>query len=125
MKQMTLTHLLLLMLMAGAAQAQQRHEFSAKQAIDYAHKNSAQIKNALLDVQIQEQTNKEVTATALPQISGSAGMNYYPNVAVQTLPNFISPAVYGVLINEGVKNGSGGDIKMPNDIGYIQAQFGT
>lgn len=120
-----LTQLLLILLLAGAAQAQQRHEFSAKQAVEYARKNSAQIKNALLDVQIQEQTNKEITASAFPQINGSAGVNYFPNVAVQTLPNFISPAVYGVLIDEGVKNGSGADIKMPNDIGYIQAQFGT
>ncbi|WP_121353603.1 TolC family protein [Flavisolibacter nicotianae] len=115
----------LFVLFAGTAQAQQRHEFSAKQAVEYAQKNSAQIKNALLDVQIQEQTNKEITASAFPQINGNAGVNYFPNVAVQTLPNFISPAVYGVLIDEGVKNGSGADIKMPNDIGYIQAQFGT
>ena len=122
---MKIRNLLLLLLLAGAAQAQERHEFSARQAVDYARKNNVQVKNALLDVQIQQQTNKEVTASALPQLNASAGLNYYPNVAVQTLPNFISPAVYGVLINEGVKNGSGADIKMPNDIGYIQAQFGT
>lgn len=125
MKQLKLMPFLLLLLSAGTAQAQQRHEFSAKQAVEYARKNSAQIKNALLDVQIQEQTNKEITASAFPQITGSAGVNYFPNVAVQTLPNFISPAVYGVLIDEGVKNGSGQDIKMPTDIGYIAAQFGT
>lgn len=125
MKQMKMTNWLFLLLLAGGAQAQQRHEFSARQAVDYARKNNVQVKNALLDVQIQEQTNKEITASAYPQINGSTSMNYYPNVAVQTLPNFISPAVYGVLIDEGVKNGSGGDIKMPNDIGFIQAQFGT
>lgn len=124
MKQLRLMPFLFV-LFAGTAEAQQRHEFSARQAVEYAQKNSAQIKNALLDVQIQEQTNKEITASAFPQINGSAGVNYFPNVAVQTLPNFISPAVYGVLIDEGVRNGSGADIKMPNDIGYIQAQFGT
>lgn len=117
--------LLLLLVFAGTVQAQERHEFSAKQAVEYAHKHSAQVKNALLDVQIQAQTNKEITASAFPQINGSVGLNYFPNVAVQTLPNFISPAVYGVLINEGVKNGNGNDIKMPSDIGYIAAQFGT
>lgn len=125
MKQINVKQLLALLLLPGLLQAQQRHEFSARQAVEYAQKNSVQIKNALIDVQIQEQTNKEVTASAFPQISASSGLNYFPNVAVQTLPNFISPAVYGVLINEGVRNGSGSTIKMPTDIGYIAAQFGT
>lgn len=125
MRQPKMMPLLLLLVFAGTVQAQERHEFSAKQAVEYAHKHSAQVKNALLDVQIQAQTNKEITASAFPQINGSVGLNYFPNVAVQTLPNFISPAVYGVLINEGVKNGNGNDIKMPSDIGYIAAQFGT
>ena len=37
------------------SRAQERHEFSVKQSVDYAVKNSVQVKNALLDVQIQEQ----------------------------------------------------------------------
>lgn len=125
MKQMRNASFLLLLLVSGALQAQERHEFSAKQAVDYARKHSVQVKNALLDVQIQAQTNKEVTASAYPQINGSVGLNYFPNVAVQTLPNFITPSVYQVLIDQSVRNGSGDPIKMPSDIGYIQAQFGT
>lgn len=125
MKQMKIKGLLLALLVAGLAQAQQRHEFSARQAVDYARKNSIQIKNALLDVQLQEQTNREITASALPQINGNAGMNYFPNVAVQVLPNFFGPVIYGILTNEGVQNGSGQPIKSPGDFGYIQAQFGT
>ncbi len=42
------------------------HALSVKQAIDYARKNNVQVKNALLDVQIQQQTNREVTSSALP-----------------------------------------------------------
>ena len=125
MRQMKLTTLFILLLFGHFAQAQQRHEFSARQAVDYARKNNVQIKNALLDIQIQEQTNREVTASALPQINGSAGLNYFPNVAVQVLPNFFGPVIYGILTNEGVQNGSGQPIKSPNDFGYIQAQFGT
>ena len=115
----------ILLLLVFAAQAQQRHELSAQQAVEYARKNSVQIKNALIDIEEQAQTNKEVTASAYPQINGNFGLNYYPNVAVQTLPNFISPAVYGVLANEGVKDANGNAIKVPNDFGYIAAQFGT
>ena len=51
-----------------------KHAFSAKEAVDYALKNAVQVKNALLDIELQRQTNKEITAAALPQISGTVGL---------------------------------------------------
>ncbi|HLG38269.1 MAG TPA: TolC family protein, partial [Chitinophagaceae bacterium] len=102
-----------------------RHEFSIQQAVDYAKKNNVQVKNALLDVQYQQQVNREVTARAYPSINGSLGTTYNPNVATQVLPNFISPATYQVLVDEGVRNGQGNPIVMPSDFGFIAAQFGT
>jgi outer membrane protein len=110
------------------AQTQQqpaKYEFSVQQCIDYGLKNNVQVKNALLDYNIQEQTNKNVTAAAYPQISASAATTYYPNVSVQTFPNFIAAATYGVLEQEGVKDGSGNPIKSPGDFGFIHAAFGT
>jgi len=101
------------------------HQFSVQQAVDYAHKNNVQVKNALLDVKIQQQTNREVTGNAYPHINGSVSTTYNPNVATQVLPNFISPATYQVLVDEGVKDGNGNPIQMPNDFGFIAAQFGT
>lgn len=103
----------------------ERHEFSIQQAIDYANKHSLFVKNALLDVKMQEQVNREVTASAYPHINGSISSTYNPNVSTLVIPNFISPATYQVLIDEGVKNGSGAPITMPNDFGFIAAQFGT
>jgi outer membrane protein TolC len=103
----------------------ERHEFSIQQAIDYARKNNVQVKNALLDVQRQEQVNREVTSNAYPHINGSLGTSFNPSVATQVLPNFISPATYQVLIDEGVKDGNGNPIQMPNDFGFIAAQFGS
>lgn len=108
-----------------AAQAQQRYEFTARQAADFARKNNYQVKNALLDVQIQQQTNKEITAAAYPTISGSGSVNHFPNIGVQVFPNFIAAATYGVLSQEGVLNGSGAPIVSPKDFGFIEAQFGT
>ncbi len=102
-----------------------KHEFSVQQAVDYAKKNNVQVKNALLDVTLQEQVNREITAGAYPHINASLGTTYNPNVATQVLPNFISPATYQVLIDEGVKDGSGNPIAMPSDFGFIAAQFGT
>ncbi|HTS44890.1 MAG TPA: TolC family protein [Puia sp.] len=49
----------------------QLHRFSVKESIDYATKNSAQVKNALLNYKVQEQVNRSITSEALPQVSGS------------------------------------------------------
>lgn len=105
----------------------QQNSFSIKQCVEYAQKNSVQVKNALLDVQIQQQVNRQVTSLAYPQINASAGMTNFFDIPVQSLPNFISPATYQVLVNEGVRNGSGTTITMPNggNFGTIAAQFGV
>ena len=108
----------------GDSLANKKHEFSIQQAIDYAKKNNAQVQNALLDVKLQQQVNREVTSNAYPHINASVGSTYNPNVATQVIPNFISPATYQVLIDEGVK-GNNGPIEMPSEFGFIAAQFGT
>ena len=110
---------------AQQTQSPEVHAFSVQQALDYAKQNNAEVKNALLDIQIQQQTNREVTGMAYPQIHGTIGTTYNPNVATQVIPNFIGPAAYQVLVNEGVKDGDGNPIKMPSDFGFIAAQFGT
>ncbi|RYY41699.1 MAG: TolC family protein [Chitinophagaceae bacterium] len=105
--------------------AQQRYELTAAEAADLARKNNVQVKNALLDIQIQEQTNREITAAAYPQINGNAGITYNPMVLAQRFPNFIALGTYGVLAQEGVKDGNGNPIGMPSDVGFIEAAFGT
>lgn len=102
-----------------------QYAFTVLQAIDYAAKNNAQVKNALLDVQLQHQVNREFTSAAFPHINASIGTTYNPNVATQVIPNFISPATYQVLVDEGVKDGNGNPIQMPTDFGFIAAQFGS
>jgi len=116
-----------LLLMAGKqTSAQGKHDFSLKQTVDYGLKNAVQVKNALLDIKIQQQTNREITAAAYPQLNGSIGATHYFNIAVTTLPNFISPATYQVLIDQGVKDGNGQPITTPaGGFGNIAAQFGV
>lgn len=102
-----------------------RHELSIQEAADYAKKNNVNVKNAILDVRYQEQVNREITSRAYPSINGNIATAYNPNVATQVIPNFISPSTYQVLIDQGVKDGNGNPITMPNDFGFISAQFGT
>jgi len=115
----------LLLLGSHSAFSQQQNAFTANQCVEYAMKNSAQVKNSLLDIKIQNETNREYTAAAYPHLGASVGVNYFPNVATQVFPNFIAAATYGVLEKKGVKDGNGNSIVMPGDFGYVQAQFGT
>ncbi|MBS1736133.1 MAG: TolC family protein [Bacteroidetes bacterium] len=101
------------------------YKFSAKEAVDYALANSVPVKNALLDIQSQMQTNKGITAAALPHLNGSASLSYNPNVATQTIQDFISPAVYGVLIKNQVKDGNGQPIHAPGNYDYFSIGFGS
>ncbi|TAH07679.1 MAG: TolC family protein [Sphingobacteriia bacterium] len=124
-KQVIWLCMVLLASTAGAQKTVAKHELSIEQAVAYANKNNVQVKIALLAIQTQMQTNREITAAALPSLTGSIGTQHFPNIAVQTLPNFISPATYQVLVDEGVKDGSGNPIKFPGNFDFIQAQFGT
>ena len=109
-----------------ASFSQQTNYFSAKQAVEFAMKNATEVKNALLDIQIQQQANREFTAIALPQINASINGTHYFDIPVTTLPDFISPSVYNVLVNNGVKDGSGNPIRQPNNgYGSVPAKFGT
>ena len=106
--------------------SQKVNTFSVKQAIDFAMKNATEVKNALLDIQIQKQSNREITALALPQVNASVNGTHYFDIPVTTLPDFISPSVYNVLVNNGVVNGSGNPITFPaNGFGSVPAKFGT
>ncbi|MEE6187156.1 hypothetical protein PIECOFPK_00284 [Mycovorax composti] len=117
----------LLFALAETNQAQTVHRFSLEEALAYAEKNNVQVKNALLDIDLQQQVNREVTGMAYPQISANGNITYNPNVAVQRFPNFFAPAIIGVLKELDVRDGSGQPIdEDPNaDYGFIDAQFGT
>lgn len=81
------------------------HRFSVQQAIDYAHKNNVQVKNALLDIKIQEQSNRDVTSAAYPQINGTGSFIYNAAIPVSLIPGeFLGqPAGTFVPLKFGVK----------------------
>lgn len=84
LKSTLLLGLLIISVQATSQQQQQPvvHTLSAQECIEYAMKNNMQVKNALLDIQIQQQTNRGVTALALPAVNGSA--NYTDNIKIPT-----------------------------------------
>ncbi|MBE7171411.1 MAG: TolC family protein [Williamsia sp.] len=89
--------------------AQKTNSFSAKQTAEYAAKNSVQVKNALIDVTIQQQSNREITSAAFPQISGSVNVTDYLSIPTNLLPAefFGGPAGTYIPVKFGTKyNGS-------------------
>jgi len=107
-------------------QAQKSYKLSAKQAVDLALKNVTELKNLEIDRQIQLSKNKEYVAQAFPQIAGTISTQHFFSIPVTLLPDFISPSVYQVLVDNGVRNGAGTPISKPNDPPqYFPAQFGV
>jgi len=62
------------------------HSFTAQEAVAYALKNAVQVKNALVDIQLQEQQNKQITAAALPQVNGTVSFVDYLSIPTQLVP---------------------------------------
>ncbi len=102
-----------------------KYSLSALQAVDVAFKNVVELKNVKLDSLLQWERNKEITGTALPTINGTVSLQHFFAIPVTVLPDFISPSVYGVLSQEGVRNGAGTPITMPSSFGSFPAQFGV
>lgn len=93
------------LMVSGYAGAQTTHSLTAQECAAYAAKNSVEVKNALLDIQIQEQVNRGITAMALPNISGSASFTDNLTIATQLLPGefFGQPAGSFIPVKFGTK----------------------
>ncbi|MBK6497547.1 MAG: hypothetical protein IPG00_05005 [Saprospiraceae bacterium] len=83
--------------------AQQVRTLSLSEAVNLGLNNAIEIKNLLLDEQIQQSQNKQITGSVYPQISASGQITYYTN-----LPKIIFPtsdiSVYQVLQKEGISD---------------------
>jgi outer membrane protein TolC len=115
---------LTLFLLAAASPwlfAQQKHDFSLQQCIDYALLHQSQVRAGEVDVKTTIARNKEITGLALPQVSAKGDLQYLPQIPTQFIPDFISPAVYGVLIKENVLPPN---TKVP-EAGLFPVAFGT
>jgi outer membrane protein len=71
---------------------------SAKESVEYAMKNNVQVKNALVGINIQEQTNRELTAAAYPQVTGSVGLTDFLKIPVNLLPGELAGQPAGTFI---------------------------
>jgi outer membrane protein len=88
------------------------------EAVKIALENAESIKNLKLDEEIQYFKNKEIEATAMPQISANGQLSYYFATPQIQFPNS-NFGIYEVLQKEGVKDGNG------NPLDVSKATFST
>ena len=120
-----LVNLFRLNIEAQQPQQPQVYQISAKEAVDLAFKNLADIKNARLDYKIAEARNKEITGLALPQVTGSFQGNHYLSLPQIQFPDGSEIQIYDVLKQEGVKDGSGNPITKTGEFQYRNFSFIT
>ena len=104
----------------------QSNQFSLEQCVDYGIKNNRAMKNSKIDMEIASSKVWETIAIGLPQVNANAQMQYFINIPTQLFPDFISPALYGILNGEGVRDSTGKIIprRLPSGR-YTPTQLGT
>ena len=92
---------LLSLMIASKAIAQSNkvvNAFSLEQCVDYAQKNNVQVKNALLAIDVQIQTNREIAAAAYPTIGTNIGGTDYTKIPTSLLPGQFFGGAAGTFI---------------------------
>jgi len=93
---------LLFLTLVQLSYSQKRYELTVKEAVELAFNNVAEVKNAALDIEIQQAQNREITGQALPQVSGTASLNRYLQLPKILFPDASEAQVYGILKKENL-----------------------
>ena len=79
-----------------------QNTYSLDEAIQFAIEHSNAIKLKQKDVTLASADIKEYKSIGMPKLNGTINYQYYFNVPVQPVADFISPSVYEVLFDENV-----------------------
>ena len=95
-----MSFILTLFIVAASYSQEQKtvHAFSLADAVSYAQKNNVQVKNALLDIDIQTQTNREIAAAAFPTVNTSLSGTNFLTIPTSLLPGQIFGGAPGTFI---------------------------
>ena len=117
-KQVFITMITLLFVLTG--NAQEVKKMSLDEAIAYALEHNPNVVSAQLGVEIADGRVSQNIATGMPQISGNIDLANNFELPTSFLPNFITPSVYGVLLQEGLISS-----EPPTSSELVPVQFGT
>ncbi len=107
-KQSFILSLVMILFTTANAQESNNVNYSLRQSIDYAIKNSPNYLNSELDLKNAEYRKKEITGLGLPQVSGSVDLKNYLELPTQLLPGqfFGAPAGTYIPVRFGTKYNS-------------------
>ena len=74
------------------------YAFSLEECVTFAKNNNVQVKNSLLAIEAQIQTNREIGAAAFPTIGTNAGLNDFITIPTSLLPAQIFGGAAGTYI---------------------------
>ena len=100
MKQFFILCALLILSVNAEAQnkTKQVYAFSLEECVTFAKNNNVQVKNSLLAIEAQIQTNREIGAAAFPTIGTNAGVNDFIKIPTSLLPAQIFGGAAGTYI---------------------------
>ena len=100
MKQFFILCAILILSINAEAQnkTKQVYAFSLEECVTFAKNNNVQVKNSLLAIEAQIQTNREIGAAAFPTIGTNAGVNDFIKIPTSLLPAQIFGGAAGTYI---------------------------
>ena len=100
MKQFLILSAILILSVNAKAQTKtkQVYAFSLEECVSFAKNNNVQVKNSLLAIDAQMQTNREIAAAAFPTIGTNAGVNDFLTIPTSLLPAQIFGGAAGTYI---------------------------
>ena len=100
MKQFLIFSAILILSVYSQAQnkTKQVYAFSLEECVTFAKNNNVQVKNSLLAIEAQMQTNREIAAAAFPTIGTNAGVNDFLTIPTSLLPAQIFGGAAGTYI---------------------------
>ncbi len=100
MKQFFILCAILILTVNAEAQnkTKQVYAFSLEECVTFAKNNNVQVKNSLLAIEAQIQTNREIGAAAFPTIGTNAGVNDFIKIPTSLLPAQIFGGAAGTYI---------------------------
>ena len=100
MKQFFILCAVLILTVNAEAQnkTKQLYAFSLEECVTFAKNNNVQVKNSLLAIEAQIQTNREIGAAAFPTIGTNAGVNDFIKIPTSLLPAQIFGGAAGTYI---------------------------
>lgn len=85
--------LVFILLLSPLSRAQESKGFTLEESIQYALKHNKQIQNARFDEYIAQSRVKEVLGGGMPQVNGSADLQYFVELPTNILPGIFNPKV--------------------------------